>query len=113
MNGRIILHFLPPDCPDHNRIERRWQDLCANVTATHRYSSMPSLMNEVASHLRRRNVSHVESAPRHESKITAREPLAEAFADHDACEVRVRARHRRHDARVGDEKIFHAVDATA
>src|SRR5688572_4513373 len=24
--GRVVLHFLPPYCPDHNRIERIWQD---------------------------------------------------------------------------------------
>ena len=29
---RIQLHFLPPYCPDENRIERVWQDLHANVS---------------------------------------------------------------------------------
>src|SRR5262249_50289852 len=29
---RIVLHFLPPYCPDDNRIERTWQDVHANVT---------------------------------------------------------------------------------
>jgi hypothetical protein len=35
---RIQLHFLPPYCPDHNRIERFWQDLHANVTRNHRHT---------------------------------------------------------------------------
>ncbi len=25
--GRVVLHFLPPYCPDDNRIERVWLDL--------------------------------------------------------------------------------------
>ena len=33
--GRIQLHFLPPYCPNHNKIERLWQDLHANVTRNH------------------------------------------------------------------------------
>ena len=31
--SKIRLHFLPPYCPDHNRIERTWKDLHDNVTA--------------------------------------------------------------------------------
>jgi len=31
--GRLSLHFLPPYCPDHNRIERIWKDLHDNVMA--------------------------------------------------------------------------------
>jgi len=27
LDGRMVLHFLPPYCPDHNRIERVWRDL--------------------------------------------------------------------------------------
>jgi hypothetical protein len=30
-----VLHVLPPCCPDHNRIERPWQELHANVTRDH------------------------------------------------------------------------------
>ena len=30
--GKIKLHFLPPYCPDHNKIERVWKDLHADVT---------------------------------------------------------------------------------
>ena len=32
--GKIKLHFLPPYCPDHNKIERVWEDLHADVTRT-------------------------------------------------------------------------------
>ena len=35
-HGRIVLHFLPPSSPDHNRIERLWRELHANVTRNHR-----------------------------------------------------------------------------
>jgi IS1 family transposase len=52
---RIQLHFLPPYCPDHNRIERLWCDLHANVTRNHRCDTMPMLMNEVRHWIRKRN----------------------------------------------------------
>ena len=45
---RIRLHFLPPYCPDHNRIERLWQDLHANVTRNHRHRTLSSLCPAVA-----------------------------------------------------------------
>lgn len=45
---RIRLHFLPPYCPDHNRIERLWQDLHANVTRNHRHRRLLSLCSAVA-----------------------------------------------------------------
>lgn len=44
LGGRIVLHFLPPYCPDANRIERVWQDLHANVTRNHRCRSMDELL---------------------------------------------------------------------
>lgn len=53
--GRIVLHFLPPYCPDDNRIERVWQDLHANVTRNHRCATMAALMAEVRYYLRKRN----------------------------------------------------------
>jgi transposase len=53
--GRIRLHFLPPYCPNDNKIERVWQDLHANVTRNHRCSHMTSLMAEVRYYLRKRN----------------------------------------------------------
>jgi transposase len=52
---RIALHFLPPYCPDHNKIERAWQDLHANVTRNHRCSTMAELMKNTRDYLRRRN----------------------------------------------------------
>jgi transposase len=45
---RIQLHFLPPCCPDHNRIERLWQDLHANVTRNHRHTNLVDLCQAVA-----------------------------------------------------------------
>jgi transposase len=53
--GRILLHFLPPYCPDDNKIERLWQDLHANVTRNHTCPDMVSLMREVRCYLRKRN----------------------------------------------------------
>jgi transposase len=47
LGGRIVLHFLPPYCPDHNRIERVWQDLHANVTRNHRCKTMSRLLDNV------------------------------------------------------------------
>jgi transposase len=52
---RVRLHFLPPYCPDYNRIERVWQDLHANVTRNHKCSGMTELMREVRYYLRKRN----------------------------------------------------------
>jgi transposase len=52
---RIRLHFLPPYCPDHNRIERVWQDLHAHVTRNHNCGCMAELMSEVRYYLRKRN----------------------------------------------------------
>lgn len=45
LGGRIQLHFLPPYCPDANRIERVWQDLHANVTRNHRCKTMTRLLD--------------------------------------------------------------------
>jgi transposase len=55
---RLLLHFLPPYCPDHNRIEREWEDLHANVTRNHTCREMPLLMRRVRAYLRRRNHRH-------------------------------------------------------
>lgn len=52
---KVRLHFLPPYCPEHNRIERVWQDLHANVTRNHCCRSMAELMKRVRNYLRRRN----------------------------------------------------------
>lgn len=53
--GKFELHFLPPYCPDDNRIERVWQDLHANVTRNHRCGTMTKLMIEVRYYLHKRN----------------------------------------------------------
>ena len=54
LEGRIELHFLPPYCPDHNRIERIWKDLHDNVTRNHTCRTMEELMREVRSYLYKR-----------------------------------------------------------
>lgn len=55
LGGRVVLHFLPPYCPQHNRIERVWLDLHANVTRNHRCRDMDELMREVVRYLMTRN----------------------------------------------------------
>ena len=52
---RVALHFLPPYCPDHNRIERVWLDLHANVTRNHRCKTMDELMANVMRFMRNYN----------------------------------------------------------
>ena len=52
---RLFLHFLPPYCPDHNRIERTWQDVHANVTCNHKCKTMTDLMRNVRAYIRTRN----------------------------------------------------------
>ncbi len=54
-DGRIRLHFLPPYCPKHNKIERVWQDLHANVTRNHSCRTMTALMRAVRYYLHKRN----------------------------------------------------------
>jgi transposase len=54
--GKLRLHFLPPYCPDDNRIERRvWREVHANVTRNHDCESIEQLMGEVVYHLMNRN----------------------------------------------------------
>jgi transposase len=55
LGGRIELHFLPPYCPDHNRIERQWQELHANVTRNHRCKALLTLLVHVFVYLAHRN----------------------------------------------------------
>lgn len=52
---RVVLHFLPPYCPDANLIERRWLDLHANVTRNHRCKTMDELMESAHMYLIERN----------------------------------------------------------
>jgi len=51
-DGKVKLHFLPPYCPDHNRIERLWKDLHDNVTRNHCCKNMEELMRDVYTYLR-------------------------------------------------------------
>lgn len=55
LDGRVVLHFLPPYSPDGNKIERLWLDLHANVTRNHCCRDMPERMNNVYNYLRNRN----------------------------------------------------------
>lgn len=55
LKDRVQLHFLPPYCPDHNKIERTWRDLHANVTRNHRCKDMRELMLEVRKYLHRKD----------------------------------------------------------
>jgi transposase len=49
---RVVLHFLPPHCPDDNRIERVWLDLHANVTRNHRCKTIEEPMVHVIAFMR-------------------------------------------------------------
>lgn len=51
---RVQLHFLPPYCPDHNRIERLWKDLHDNVTRNHQRRSLDELLTRVRACLQQR-----------------------------------------------------------
>ncbi len=51
---KILLHFLPPYCPNENKIERLWKDLHDQVTRNHRCADIKTLMNEVRLWLRKR-----------------------------------------------------------
>ena len=57
-DGRIMLHFLPPYCPDDNKIERGvWRNLHGNVTRNHKCKNMDELMREVRRYLAKLNRS--------------------------------------------------------
>lgn len=49
--GRIVIHFLPPYCPQGNPIERLWGDLHDNVTRNHRCKTIEHLMDCVRRYL--------------------------------------------------------------
>lgn len=53
--SRVKFHFLPPYCPDHNRIERYWKDLHDNVTRNHTCGTLEELMERVVNYLTQRN----------------------------------------------------------
>jgi len=53
---KFRLHFLPPYCPDDNRIERKlWREMHANVTINHRCATIEELIGEVTYYLIRHN----------------------------------------------------------
>jgi transposase len=54
-DGRIVLHFLPPYCPDENKIERVWEDLHSEVTRNHNCPTMDKLMDNVRHFIRPRS----------------------------------------------------------
>jgi transposase len=62
LGGRIKLHFLPPYCPQYNKIERVWEDLHANVTRNHTCKTMDRLMRKVREYLQRRNLRRFEAS---------------------------------------------------
>lgn len=56
--AKFRLHFLPPYCPDDNRIERKvWREMHANVTVNHRCKTIEQLMGEAAYYLMGHNRS--------------------------------------------------------
>ncbi len=52
-DGAIVLHFLPPYSPEHNRIEGLWLQLHANVTRNHRCQTIEALLVQVERFLTR------------------------------------------------------------
>jgi transposase len=59
---KITLHFLPPYCPDHNKIERFWKDLHDNVTRNHQCQTIDELMKQVRRYIDNRNKEQFELA---------------------------------------------------
>jgi transposase len=54
--GKFRMHFLPPYCPDDNRIERKvWREMHANVTVNHRCETIEELMGEAIYYLMSHN----------------------------------------------------------
>jgi transposase len=53
---KIRLHFLPPYCPDDNRIERKlWREVHANVTINHDRDGIEALCDDVVRHMMAQN----------------------------------------------------------
>jgi len=65
---KISLVFLPPYCPNENKIERVWKDLHDEVTRNHPHATMVGLMQAVHRYLRCRN-RRVETA--HRTRVAA------------------------------------------
>lgn len=54
--SKLRLHFLPPYCPDENRIERSvWRDVHANVTYNHQCLDLDELCGNVTQYLKSKN----------------------------------------------------------
>ena len=53
--SNITLEFLPPYCPNENRIERVWKDLHDQVTRNHRHPALDDLMKDVRKFVTRYN----------------------------------------------------------
>jgi len=73
MEGRIVLHFLPPYCPNDNRIERVWEDLHNEVTRNHQCTTIEDLMRDVYYFLYKRNrrVVRQQVQPRQQNRVPA------------------------------------------
>jgi transposase len=67
MGGRIVLHFLPPYCPNDNPIERVWHDLHENVTRNHQRQTIQDLIADADAYLSERSA---ESAHSHHAPMT-------------------------------------------
>lgn len=67
LHGRVVLHFLPPYCPEDNAIERVWWDVHACVTRNHTCSTMDELITKVYAYL----AAHTELGPAAASLIQA------------------------------------------
>jgi transposase len=53
---KIRLHFLPPYCPDDNRIERKlWREVHANVTINHDRDDIETLCDDVVHYMMAQN----------------------------------------------------------
>lgn len=57
LKGKIELHFLPPYCPQENKIELVWLHLHRNVTSNHCCREIEELMHRAENHLRGRYVA--------------------------------------------------------
>ncbi|MEL7497192.1 MAG: IS630 family transposase, partial [Planctomycetota bacterium] len=53
--SNMALQFLPPYCPNENRIERIWKDLHDQVTRNHRHPTLAELMMDVRRFVKRYN----------------------------------------------------------
>lgn len=65
LGGRIVLHFLPPYCPEDNAIGRVWWDVHACVTRNHTCATIDELLVAVYRYL----AAHTELGPREASLI--------------------------------------------